>query len=850
MNKKLFYLAPAALLALASCSQEEMSNGNLNADGLTHFTVKLPKSMTTRDFGNGLTAEKLMIAVYDATSGTLVLEDEADFAGQISTEVGLNLVTNKQYNVAFFAASEVALEGDGDEVAAVYDWDPSNGTMTVDYTAMNSANLIADDYDCFFKYETEIIGGSLNNSVTLTRPVAQICWGTSELQNDDINNTVITNEFGDEFGYMLTNFTATLPNVLNIQSGDIDGTQTFNVNLEDFKAPFSLGYPVAGYNYVATQFVLAPVSQSGTYNLVLNIDNAGHPSGSSTLSENIVLDVPGAPLQANYQTLIYGALLTDNTTFTVTKQNTWGPNNDQQFNIGYPATEPAKNAAGQYVIASQENLQWMANELMDPTQHFDGVEFVLQGDLELTGEWTPLAPGHVADEDGQYPQDNSLVRSFAGTFDGQGYTITGLTVNGVSDCGLFGYVFGGTIKNLNIDGASITGYEWLGVVAGRMSEGTIENCNVTNSSVFAIQNTTGEPLPTGVVPGTEAGIIVGQVVANSQPADSYTISGCNVTDCSVSGTSYLGGIAGVIYSATTTINGCEVNGLTVNYSGANTSSDTSNENVMPGLYGGLLSGATSSQVTDSTAEDVTVNENIKVATSQSELASAVSTPDASIYLAAGNYSLPSGVAQGVTIQGDTNTVFTVNASMPGGYDGVTFEGVKFETGTPPAQGYPGLQHSQNLTYKNCVFEGIFFNFSIGLTFDGCTFNQTGNNYCVWTYTATDVTFTNCTFNCDGKAVLMYNENTSGTFDATFDGCTFTANMPQDGSGDGDGKAAIQINGGHPGGNTTVFDVTITNCTATGFSSNTASGNGLWSCKSGVYGTVTVNSDVVYQYPEN
>ncbi len=72
--------------------------------------------------------------------------------------------------------------------------------------------------------------------------------------------------------------------------------------------------------------------------------------------------------------------------------------------------------------------------------------------------------------------------SFVGSFDGQGYSIIGLTIDGVAEgndyLGLFGYVgTGGIVKNLNLVDCSVAGDDNISCLAG-MVYGTIENCTV------------------------------------------------------------------------------------------------------------------------------------------------------------------------------------------------------------------------------------------------------------------------------------------------------------------------------------------------------------------------------------
>lgn len=91
----------------------------------------------------------------------------------------------------------------------------------------------------------------------------------------------------------------------------------------------------------------------------------------------------------------------------------------------------------------------------------------LTADITLTDNWTPIG--------------NDSNR-YTGTFDGAGHTISGLQVSGGADrgtyIGLFGYVDGGTVENLNLAGVYISGLNFVGGVVGR-NKGTITGCMVS-----------------------------------------------------------------------------------------------------------------------------------------------------------------------------------------------------------------------------------------------------------------------------------------------------------------------------------------------------------------------------------
>ncbi len=116
------------------------------------------------------------------------------------------------------------------------------------------------------------------------------------------------------------------------------------------------------------------------------------------------------------------------------------------------------------------------------------------------------------------------VSYLSGIFDGNGHTITGLVVNNQTT-EYAGFIANnlGTVKNLTLKDAKITGITYVGGVVSYNDRGTIENCHVTGESAIKGSSNAG-----GVVGVNSGG----------------TIKNCHVAeDCSVYGDD-AGGIAG------------------------------------------------------------------------------------------------------------------------------------------------------------------------------------------------------------------------------------------------------------------------------------------------------------------
>ena len=172
-----------------------------------------------------------------------------------------------------------------------------------------------------------------------------------------------------------------------------------------------------------------------------------------------------------------------------------------------------------YIIYTAGGLEAWATEMKnDPTQNLN---CTLAADIDLAGtEWTPIP-------------------KFAGTFDGNGKTITGLTINQPStdNVGLFAFIEDeGTVKNLKLDKVNVTANSNVGAVAGE-NRGTIENCSVSGS-----------------VTGSSDNSCVGGIAGWHREG---TITDCH-SSATVKGMAYVGGIAGQSSAivGTTTITAC------------------------------------------------------------------------------------------------------------------------------------------------------------------------------------------------------------------------------------------------------------------------------------------------------
>ena len=126
--------------------------------------------------------------------------------------------------------------------------------------------------------------------------------------------------------------------------------------------------------------------------------------------------------------------------------------------------------------------------------------YELRKDITLTADWEPVG-------------DDST--PFTGIFDGNGHTISNLTINSsVEHVGFFGYISGdSTIRNLIINGGSVTStstanYASTGALAGYIDDmSTVDNVSVILITVGINSNTEDKQYTGGLI-GYSSGTII------------------------------------------------------------------------------------------------------------------------------------------------------------------------------------------------------------------------------------------------------------------------------------------------------------------------------------------------------
>lgn len=285
-------------VTLASCSGDEMEDPVVNNDGTVVITAQLPTDLQSRAYGDGSVAKTLRYAVYegddvifasDVTGSPVpVTIDEKNFT------LSLNLVKGKTYDLVFWAD---ATEG------SPYTFSSASKSVSVTYDNVGNN----ENRDAFFQAVKGLtVNGPVQQTIQLRRPFAQVNIGTSDLAD------------ARKAGMEVATTTMTVSGVydtLNLFTGTASGSAEITYTAA---VPENETFPVNGYEYLAMNYILSGSEVAGT-----DVQAASRElidiTYKVTCADNHEIDYSftNVPIQRNYRTNIYGALLTNPADFDI-----------------------------------------------------------------------------------------------------------------------------------------------------------------------------------------------------------------------------------------------------------------------------------------------------------------------------------------------------------------------------------------------------------------------------------------------------------------------------------------------------------------------------------------------------
>ena len=202
-------------------------------------------------------------------------------------------------------------------------------------------------------------------------------------------------------------------------------------------------------------------------------------------------------------------------------------------NLGEEASEVIEIATAEALAAIDDNLSG---------------HYVLTADIDLSGiEWTPIGaytPSGESEEEQEIPAADA---AFTGTFDGQGYTISNLTINQPEGwaMGLFGCIANADVGNFTLVNATVDAQLMGSDVVGYAYCSTVHDIALLNGKVTAhASEMSGEGMYGGIVGAGMGSVISGctaqvEIVLPDNTANAGIVGGglelTSVVNCAATG---------------------------------------------------------------------------------------------------------------------------------------------------------------------------------------------------------------------------------------------------------------------------------------------------------------------------
>lgn len=234
--------------------------------------------------------------------------------------------------------------------------------------------------------------------------------------------------------------------------------------------------------------------------------------------------------------------------------------------------KPVLGSDNYYQITNESNLRWFAEAVNGGNS---AINARLTANIKVNDKVFNDDGSLISDPKTWTPIGVSYSKAFKGTFDGAGYTISGLYCDmtdriDIEYVGLFGRINGGTVTNLGVLDSYFAGNSLVGGVCGKNDGGTIEECYNTGkvigtSSVGGVcgenyHDSDSSSIDSTVVGCYNEGEVTGTWTVGGVCGNNYggTVKGCHNTKA-VNGSSTVGGVCGQ-NARNGTVEGCHNEG--------------------------------------------------------------------------------------------------------------------------------------------------------------------------------------------------------------------------------------------------------------------------------------------------
>ena len=356
----LFGMAAASLMMLAaSCSSSDVEE-TATDQALVSFKISADTKANiraTRAISDGTGTNQLTYRVFDKDGNAIATQAlTKETATDLLTghTVTLSLAKGQTYKVAFWAQnSNCTAYTVGEDM-----------NVTVNYAGANND----ETRDAFFKTVDITVTGNMSESVTLTRPFAQLNVGDTD---DDLDAAKAANTVITESAVTIKNAATSL----DVKTGKVSGSAEVTyasaaIPTEKLSVDIDGDGAKEDYNYLSMCYVLPNDETTGAAATVAEAAFTFKPA----TGEAIVLEdgLQNIPLQRNYRTNIVGNLLASTATFTVKVDPAYVGDYNQKLGPTFTVTSSAELAAAALTENAIITLSGTAAFTL-PTSIADGV---------------------------------------------------------------------------------------------------------------------------------------------------------------------------------------------------------------------------------------------------------------------------------------------------------------------------------------------------------------------------------------------------------------------------------------------------------------------------------------------
>lgn len=420
------YLLVAVLPLLAGCSEDvfEPAAGDGSSVAVT-FRASIDTGIQSRAISDGTSADRLLVAVYEGETPVETYRNDYELGTALTSGIELRLLSGHSYKVLFWAC-------DGDNTAYTVS---DQGVITADYAAYLAGGFSKmEQLDAFYAVSTISVSGDKSESVTLTRPFAQL--------------NIADNLTRPERGTHRSEVTfASVAASFNALTGETVGeTSNLTFSFTDFPDE-TLTSGSDTYYYIATNYLFVPAS--GKVSATCRLRQA---AGGDVITER---NIPDIALTVNKRTNVCGSLVQQ-------PEDIWDGSS-----ISLSLTTDEQN---RYIIDEASDLAWLARSGSSLEQNRT---FVLTKDLNMADKTLASV---------KLPQGS--------TIEGGGHTVKNLTMDGG---GLFGDATDLTVKELTVDKITVqNAATHTGALVNTLKgNGTFSSVTVKNATVVTTDGAAG-----------------------------------------------------------------------------------------------------------------------------------------------------------------------------------------------------------------------------------------------------------------------------------------------------------------------------------------------------------------------